>query len=208
MEPPVVERLLALLSDREAEQAKVARMLHDDAGQVLSAIGLHLDVLRGDLTPEQSAQVVDMQKLLEMVIGRIRAASQALHVNVVERAGLGFALEQLASKAREKGSGITVQLQIAPGERWPNEPAHAAYRIVAELIENAMRHSSAQRIEIRMQNGVVEVRDDGRGFDVEKKTSGLGLLLCRHLAKRSRLGFAIQSSTGQGTIVKLTLHGL
>ncbi len=208
MEPPVVEKLLALLSDREAEQAKVARMLHDDAGQVLSAIGLHLDVLRSDLTPEQSAQVVDIQKLLEMVIGRIRAASQALHVNVVERAGLGFALEQLASKAREKGSGIAVQLQIAPGERWPNDPAHAAYRIVAELIENAMRHSGAQRIEIRMQSGVVEVRDDGRGFDVEKKTAGLGLLWCRHLAKRSRLGLALQSGTGQGTIVKLTLHGL
>lgn len=207
MEPPVVDKLLALLSDREAEQAKVARMLHDDAGQVLSAIGLHLDVLRGDLTSEQNAQVVDIQKLLEMVISRIRTASQTLHVNVVERAGLGFALEQLASKARERGSGITVHLQVAPGERWPNDPAHAAYRIVAELIENAIRHAGAQRIEIRMQSGVVEIRDDGRGFDIDKKTVGLGLLLCRHLAKRSRLGFAIQSGTGQGTIVKLTLHG-
>lgn len=207
MEPPVVEKLLALLSEREAEQAKVARMLHDDAGQVLSAIGLHLDVLKGDLTPEQRAQVVDIQKLLELVITRIRAASQALHVNVVERAGLGFALQQLATKAREKGTGMTVQLQVAPGERWPNEPAHAAYRIVSELMENSMRHSGAQRVEIRMQSGVVEVRDDGRGFDPEKKTGGLGLLLCRHLAKRARLGFAIQSGTGQGTIVKLTLHG-
>jgi signal transduction histidine kinase len=208
MEPPVVDKLLALLSAREAEQAKVARMLHDDAGQVLSAIGLHLDVLRGELTPEQSAQIVDIQKLLEMVITRIRAASQALHVNVVERAGLGFALEQLASKARERGSGITVHLQVAAGERWPNDPAHATYRIVAELIENAMQHSNAKRIDIRMQSGVVEVRDDGRGFDVEKKTLGLGLLICRHLAKQARLGFAIQSGTGQGTIVKLTLHGL
>jgi signal transduction histidine kinase len=207
MEPPVVEKLLALLSDREAEQAKVARMLHDDAGQVLSAIGLHLDVLRGELTPEQSAQVVDIQKLLEMVISRIRAASQALHVNVVERAGLGFALEQLATKSREKGAGISVQLQIAPGARWPNEAAHAAYRITGELLENAMRHSGAQRIEIRMQSGTLEVRDDGRGFDVEKKTAGLGLFLCRHLAKRARLGFSLHSGAGQGTIVKLTLHG-
>lgn len=207
MEPPVVERLLALLSEREAEQAKVARMLHDDAGQVLSAIGLHLDVLRGELTPDQSAQVVEIQKLLELVITRIRAASQALHVNLVERAGLGFALQQLATKTREKRADITVQLQVAPGERWPNDPAHAAYRIVSELLENSMQHSGGHRIDIRMQSGVVEVRDDGRGFDAEKKTAGLGLLLCRHLAKRARLGFSIQSGTGQGTIVKLTLHG-
>jgi signal transduction histidine kinase len=207
MDSPVVDRLLALLSEHEAEQVKVARMLHDDAGQVLSAIGLHLEVLRGDLTVEQNEQVVEIQNLLETVITRIRAASQALHVNLVERAGLGFALEQLACKAREKSPELTVQLKLTPGERWPNEPAHAAYRIVDELVENVIRHSGSHRVEIRMQGGVVEVRDEGRGFDVEKRTPGLGLLLCRHLARRAKLGLAIQTKSGQGTIVKLTLHG-
>jgi signal transduction histidine kinase len=207
MESPVVDRLLNLLSETEAEQGKVARMLHDDAGQVLSAIGLHLEVLRGGLTAEQSEQIVEIQQLLETVIARIRAVSRSLHVNLVERAGLGFALEQLACQGRERGSGMMIQLHIAQGERWPNEPAHAAYRIVGELLDNAMRHSAAQRIEIRLQGSTLEVRDDGRGFDAEKKTTGLGLLLCRHLAKRSRLGLAIQTKTGQGTIIKLTLHG-
>ncbi len=200
--------MLGLLAEREAEQAKVARMLHDDAGQVLSAIGLHLDVLRSDLTAEQSGQVVEIQNLLEQVIGRIRAASQALHANVVERAGLGFALEQLVGRAREKAVGVKIRLQVTPGERWPNEPAHAAYRIVAALLENALIHSRAQRIEVRMQSGVVEVRDDGRGFDLEQRTNGLGLLQCRYLAKCAQLGMSIQSTAGQGTIVKLTFHGV
>ena len=208
MELPVIERMLGLLAEREAEQAKVARMLHDDAGQVLSAIGLHLDVLRGDLTAEQSGQVVEIQKLLEHVISRIRAASQALHANVVERAGLGFALEQLVGRARDKAVGVTIRLLVTLGERWPNEPAHAAYRIVDELLENALSHAMAQRIEVRMQAGVVEVRDDGRGFDLERKTSGLGLLQCRYLAKRAKLGMSIQSAAGQGTIIKLTFHGV
>jgi len=200
--------MLGLLAEREAEQAKVARMLHDDAGQVLSAIGLHLDVLRSDLTAEQSGQVVEIQKLLEQVISRIRAASQALHANVVERAGLGFALEQLVGRARDKAVGLTIRLQVTPGERWPNEPAHAAYRIVEALLENALNHAMAQRIEVRMQSGVVEVRDDGRGFDLEQRTKGLGLLQCRYLAKAAKLGMSIQSTAGQGTIVKLTLHGV
>lgn len=200
--------MLGLLAEREAEQAKVARMLHDDAGQVLSAIGLHLDVLRGDLTAEQSGQVVEIQKLLEHVISRIRTASQALHANVVERAGLGFALEQLVGRARDKAVGVTIRLLVTLGERWPNEPAHAAYRIVDELLENALSHAMAQRIEVRMQTGVVEVRDDGRGFDLERKTSGLGLLQCRYLAKRAKLGMSIQSAAGQGTIIKLTFHGV
>ena len=208
MELPVIERMLGLLAEREAEQAKVARMLHDDAGQVLSAIGLHLDVLRTDLTAEQSGQVVEIQKLLEHVISRIRAASQALHANVVERAGLGFALEQLVGRVRDKAVGISVRLLVTPGERWPNEPAHAAYRIVEALLDNALNHAMAQRIEVRMQGGVVEVRDDGRGFDVERKTNGLGLLQCRHLAKSAKLGMSIQSAAGQGTIVKLILHGV
>jgi len=200
--------MLGLLAEREAEQTKVARMLHDDAGQVLSAIGLHLDVLRSDLTAEQSGQVVEIQKLLEQVISRIRAASQALHANVVERAGLGFALEQLVGRARDKAVGVTVRLQVTPGERWPNEPAHAAYRIVEALLANALRHAMAKRIEVRMQSGVVEVRDDGRGFDLEHRTNGLGLLQCRYLAKCAKLGMSIQSTAGQGTIVKLTLHGV
>lgn len=207
MEFPVVEKLLTLLSEKEAEQGRVARMLHDDAGQVLSAIGLHLEVLRSALTAEQSEQIVEIQQLLETVIARIRAVSRTLHVNLVERAGLGFALEQLACQARERGSGMMIQLHIAPGERWPNEPAHTAYRVVGELLDNAMRHSMAQRIEIRLQGTTLEVRDDGRGFDVDKKTAGLGLLLCRHLARRSHLGLVIQTKTGQGTIIKLTLHG-
>ena len=200
--------MLGLLAEREAEQAKVARMLHDDAGQVLSAIGLHLDVLRGDLTAEQSGQVVEIQKLLEYVISGIRAASQALNANVVERAGLGFALEQLVGRARDKAVGVTIRLLVTPGERWPNEPAHAAYRIVEALLENALKHAMAQRIEVRMQAGVVEVRDDGRGFDLEEKLNGLALLQCRYLAKSAKMGMSILSTAGQGTIVKLTLHGV
>lgn len=208
MEPPVLERLLGLLAEREAEQSQVARMLHDDAGQVLSAIGLHLDVLRGDLGPEHSNQVVEIQQLLEHAIGSIRAASQALHINVVERAGLAFALEQLAAKGREQSGEVTVRLLVTPGERWPNGPAHAAYRIVEAVLSNALRHAKAQRIEVRMQGGVIEVRDDGRGFDPTSPTEGLGLLVCRYLARRASVGMTIQSSAGQGTIVKLTLNGL
>src|SRR5260370_11591601 len=80
------QMLLGFVSERESDYARLARFLHDEVGQVLSAVGLQLDALRHDFgagTPELDQRAVDIQQMLETIIGRIRDLSYELNPSVV-----------------------------------------------------------------------------------------------------------------------------
>jgi signal transduction histidine kinase len=92
--------------------ARVARILHDDVGQVLSAIGLQIDVMRMDFVaqaPGIAERSAEIQQLLEKAIDRVRDLSFELNPATVERAGLQFALERMVGRVRQNYKG-TVRL--------------------------------------------------------------------------------------------------
>src|ERR1700724_694224 len=92
----------------------ISRFLHDEVGQVLSAVGLQLDALRHDLgarTPELEQRTSEIQQMLETMIASIRDLSYELNPSVVQRTGLQFALERLAGRFHEAFSG-GVRLQL------------------------------------------------------------------------------------------------
>ncbi len=199
-----------IIEARDRERARISRLLHDEVGQVLSAAGLQLDLLRMDCAqePPLAARIAEAQKLLEQAVGQVRSLSYALNPAIVERAGLKGALEELIERSRKVFSG---RLEFAwdGGLRLPGQAAEACYRIVELALENALRHSGAGRIEVRCRRqgpeAIVEIRDDGCGFaagQAGRPGRGMGLRLMEHLARRGGLELSLASEPEKGTIVK------
>lgn len=206
--------LVAAISEREAQLGRVSRLLHDEVGQVLSAVGLQLDVLRLDLTgqsPEIVPRTLEIQKLLERAMVLVRDLSTELHPSMVDRVGLQYALERLVGRFREGFPG-TVRLLSDPGMRVPPQQARLLYNIAERALDNAMRHAQATQVELLLRPKqkllVLEIRDNGCGFDLEKvrrDIPGSGLLMMDFYASRGGMALAIEAAPGKGTIVKATL---
>jgi signal transduction histidine kinase len=208
--------LVSVMNNREQEGARVSRILHDDVGQVLSAIGLQLDLVRMDVKEDPAAaaqRISDVQRVLEKAISHVRDLSYELNPSVVERAGLKAALDRLVSR-HSAGSSGSIRLLFDHSVRLPAATATAIYKIAEQALDNAVRHSGASVIDVLVKAArggeMLEVRDDGQGFAPDGsrgETPGLGLHLMRHYAAEAGLRFALVSAPGKGTIVRAIHRG-
>jgi signal transduction histidine kinase len=199
---------LQVLSAQEAEHARLARFLHDEVGQSLTAAGMRLDILRMDLeatVPGISARTAEIQSLLEGVVDRIRDLSYELNPNIVERAGFHSALDRLAGRYRRTFPG-TLRLMADSSLRFPSEIGSALYKIAQEAVENAIQHAACSQIEVLVKTAqagpTLEVRDNGCGFSAAANRRKLGLLLMQHYASQAGLRLTIDSQEGKGTTVR------
>lgn len=203
----LADSLVALMNAQEVQSARIARILHDDVNQVLSAAGLHLDLIRmehGTQVPELTAKTAEVQNLLGQVIEQLRELSYEINPAVVERVGLVFALERLAERYRRQHRAPVVQ-KIEPRLRLPLRISSALYRIAEAALENSVKYSSAKRVDLILRGSPgsvkLEIRDDGCGFDLTQPAgSGLGMAMMRHHAALAGGALHIES-TGQGTLV-------
>jgi len=203
--------IVSTINARDVESNRVSRLLHDEVGQVLSAVGLLLDVLKLDYRsqiPELTERVHEIQKMLENAVQQVRSLSYDLNPSVVERAGLQMALDRLVGRYRGQFAGSlrylydsTVRVPLRIGNAW--------YKIAELALENARAHADATRIEIHVRNAqkkvMIEVRDNGKGFslfEAKSNPKGLGLLLIEHYAAQAPIEVDIKSSPGKGTIVR------
>lgn len=204
-------RLVDALSRQQDEMNRVARVLHENVGQVLTVVGLHLDVLRQDYVekaPEIAERTTHIQNLLEKAIEDVRQISYKLNSDIVQRSGLRYALNTLVGRLRES-KGITIRLLLDSKVHVPMAIAPAIYEIVEYAVGNALRHSQGDRIEVVLQpvhDGVrLEIRDNGVGFDLEQARAnarGIGLVWMQHIAAKAGLRFQMSSKAGRGTIVQ------
>jgi PAS domain S-box-containing protein len=203
--------VLGALKAQEFERAMVSRFLHDSMGQNLTALGLQLDLIRMDMesaSPDTCQRIGDIQKLLEEMMESVREYSYELNPSMVERAGLRPALDRLAGRIRTRFPG-TLRLNVDPSLRLDPKLASALYQILQEGVENAVQHSGCSAIEIAVKSTrtgtVLEVRDNGRGFDPADLVSGrrgLGLLSMEHYAAQAGLELVITSTRETGTTVR------
>jgi len=208
---PLARVLAAVINAQEQEGARVARLLHDEVGQILSAVGLHLDVLRMDVeekSPEIAQRIIENQKILEQAVDQVRALSYELNPEIVERAGLQSALDRLVGRYRDI-SKQPIRLLFDSSIRLPMNTATALYKIAECALDNAIKHSGCKKVEVLVQRrgGGVELRvkDDGEGFEPDSAVSdpgGLGLLLMNCYADQGELELNIKSAAGNGTIVR------
>jgi signal transduction histidine kinase len=203
--------VLGALKAQEFQRTMVSRFLHDSVGQNLTAFGLQLDLIRMDLesvSPDTCRRIGDIQKLLEEMMERVREYSYELNPSTVERAGLRPALDRLAGRIRARFPG-TLRLNVDPSLKLDPKLASALFQILQEGVENAVQHSGCSAIEIAVKSTrtatVLEVRDNGRGFDPADLVSGrrgLGLLSMEHYAAQAGLELVITSTRETGTTVR------
>jgi signal transduction histidine kinase len=177
-------------------------------GQILSAIGLQLDLLRMDLTEDVEAasqRIAGIQKVLETAVDQVRDLSYESNPSIVERAGLPFALDRLVGRYRKAFAG-GIRLLFDSSVRVPVEPATALYKIAEQALDNAVAYSGGAQIEIlvkRVKHAVaLEIRDNGKGFTPEQESTGLGLHLMKYQASQAGIQFSVASAPEKGTIVR------
>jgi len=165
------ERALAklsakLLTAQEEERRRIARRIHDEVGQILAAARWAL----------AAGEKEEAEKLLAQGIEALRDLARELRPPLLDEAGLAPALRKLL--ANFSASGIAVDAEIEEA-RYPELVETVAFRVIQEALENVRRHAQARQVFLRVEEEegwlLGEVRDDGKGFDPERTSPGLGL---------------------------------
>jgi two-component system sensor histidine kinase UhpB len=195
------------LAAQEAERHRIAQELHDEVGQHLTVILLGLKQLEREVPEEQREEVALLRESARDGLDDVRRVARRLRPGVLEDLGLTSALAALTNDFG-RHHPAAVQRVIAPGlPGLAHDTELVIYRVAQEALTNTARHSGAERVTlslVRLGNEVVlEVTDDGAGF--EPSRSGAGL---RGMHERSRLvggELRITSRPRQGTTVRLAV---
>ncbi|MCP5114781.1 MAG: hypothetical protein GY953_28465, partial [bacterium] len=145
---PLGQILVAVINAQEQEATRVSRLLHDEVSQLLSAVGLQLDLARGDIagqSPDVAKRIGECQEHLEQAIQHLRRLTYELNPAVVERAGLQTALDRLVGRYR--GERVSIRLLYDSSVHLPAESATAVYKIAECALDNAVLHSGCKLIE-------------------------------------------------------------
>ena len=199
---------------QEEERGMVARELHDEIGQHVTAI--EMEAIRiGRLAPQDQPQREARIQQLRESIARIHHVSrrivQRLRPPSIDRLGLVGALDGLFDRWRENHPEIALSVEIDPRcDALAESRALHLYRIAQESLTNVARHARAQRaaVELRVERDqelVLRVVDDGRGFDAAtpSRTRGYGIDGMRERAEALQGRLEVQSRPGAGTCVQL-----
>ena len=205
-----------LQSVREEERTRVAREIHDELGQALTAIKLDLTALLRDLSTNQEPAVRHCQsilKLLDEAIQSVRRIATDLRPGVLDDLGLVAAVEWAAEEFQAR-TGIQCHVSLPDVDiAMDPERATALFRIFQETLTNVARHANATQVNVRLvQNGdlSLEVRDDGKGISEKQLSAGqsLGILGMRERAMLLGGELTISGGPGKGTIVKVRIPNI
>uniref|UniRef100_A0A7C3SKE8 PAS domain S-box protein n=1 Tax=Desulfobacca acetoxidans TaxID=60893 RepID=A0A7C3SKE8_9BACT len=199
----------SILASQEKERAAIARELHDELGQVLTALRMDavwlLDRVK-ERDPKAAERASAMCQLIDNTIDEVRALATRLRPGVLDDLGLIEALEWYTSEFKRR-TGIACTFKHRNVPRVENLIATAAYRIAQEAMTNVARHSFASQMHVTLQvkDGVLmlTVVDNGCGFDVRKLADSdcLGLAGMRERASLVGGSLEVHSQPGQGTRV-------
>jgi len=195
-----------LLQMQEEEREYLARELHDEIGQCVTAIHAEAVAIRnrGDVEVHEGAR-----SIIE-AIGRIkqmvRSILKRLHPGALAGLGIGAALRELTAGFRQRHPQVLCTLQVAQAvSALQGELGITLYRIVQECLTNISRHAGASNVQIELtrEPGHIElmVRDDGTGFDPYVAGRGFGLLGIRERVKALGGTCRIDSASGRGSTI-------
>jgi len=200
------------IQSQENERKRIARDLHDEVGAMLSVVKLTVGRIEKKAEGGKAKELATETKTyLDDVILQVRRISRSLLPPSLEKLGLYFALEELANWVNKSDQLAIECWKSGEQFRFDSKQELAVFRIVQELVNNAIKHAEASRIliDIRFAKQLVAVvvADDGKGFSPEEKMqTGLGL---RNLESRSEMAnakFKMKSSPGKGTRAIIALQ--
>jgi two-component system, NarL family, sensor histidine kinase UhpB len=194
---------------QEEERERLARELHDEIGQCVTAI--HADAFTihraaaatDSIIHESATAIMDITARIKHMV---RGMLQRLRPAAIQRLGLEGALRELETAFRQRNPRTTCSLTVnLPANDIESDLAMAIYRVVQEGLTNIARHAHASQVTIEVNAGevlTVSLRDDGLGFDPHSVTEGFGLLGM----KERTMGFGgkmtLESVAGQGSLIR------
>lgn len=195
---------------QEDERRRLARDLHDEVNQALTAILLRLEALSQDAPPERAAEVAELKRLVNQAMEELLSLARQLRPQALDDHGLVPAIEAQLSRFAAQG-GVEARLRTDGDPEELGESAQTAiYRTVQEALQNIGRHAAATAVEVELDvegpRAQLRVRDDGSGFNPREGTNRLGL---RGMAERARLvggELDVRSAPGGGTTVTLRIQ--
>jgi PAS domain S-box-containing protein len=200
-----------LIEAQEEERRKLAHELHDEIGQVLTAVILNLEALRSRVAPDAWPKLDESVQVVHQAVEQVRSLSLDLRPSSLGLLGLESALRvYLDRHARRAGLTLEFTSSLA-GRRFAPTLETVCFRIVQEAVTNVLRHARASRcwVELRIDGEVqLAVRDNGVGFDVTTarqgalRGEGFGLLSMQERAQLFGGHLEIDSSPDQGTTVR------
>jgi signal transduction histidine kinase len=200
-----------LISTQESTLRHISRELHDEFGQVLTAIGSMLG-RAGKHAPEGSPLREDLketQEIAQSTLSNIRTLSQALHPVLLEEAGLESTLDSYIPTVGRQ-TGLVTHYE-KKGESFPVETSAGVhiYRVLQEALNNVSRHSGASEAWIWLKYSAdsleLEVEDHGTGFVAEKMQRGIGLVAMRERAELIGGTLTVSPRVQGGTVVRLQI---
>jgi signal transduction histidine kinase len=203
-----------LVTAREEERRRLRRDLHDGLGPQLAALALKIETVRNRFAENQNldAALVDLTERTQAAVSDIRRLVYALRPPALDELGLLAAIRQAAEQYSQPGDR-SPQVTVDAPPSLPALPAAvevAAYRIVQEALNNAVRHSAAStcrvRVSLESERDILrlEIADDGCGLPAQHRT-GVGLVSMRERAEELGGRFSIEAPSSGGTIVKVEL---
>jgi signal transduction histidine kinase len=198
-----------LIATQESTLRYISRELHDEFGQILTAMGAVLGRAR-NASPENSqlrADLLEVREIAQSALDKVRSLSQALHPVMLDEAGLEHTIEWYLPVV-ERQTGITITYGKT-GVPFPvsGSPAVHIYRVLQEALNNIARHSGAKKAWVRLHFAAdrleLEVEDHGTGFSAERAKRGLGLVAMKERAELLGGTLAFDNPSVGGTVVRL-----
>ena len=210
------ELLRKVISAQEEERKRIARELHDDTSQALAALGLALEtasVAPAADAEEVKARIESIKPMAVRMLEEVRKLILDLRPTILDDLGLVPAIRWYAEN-RLKPQGVKVQMETAGIERrLPPEMETALFRVAQEAVTNIARHAEAENVvmslEISESQVIIEVEDDGKGFDLASvakpadKGQGLGLMGMKERVALFGGTLSVETAPGAGTQLRI-----
>jgi PAS domain S-box-containing protein len=215
----IADETVRLMKIQDEERRRIARDLHDSAGQTLTVLGLSIAQLIQNaerVAPQLAKEGRQIEEIVQQLHSEIRTTSYLLHPPLLDEAGLTSALDWYVQGVGER-SGVAIELVFSDGfARLPADMELAIFRVVQECLTNIHRHSESKTAFIRIasENGSVciEVRDEGKGIspermvEIEARGSGVGIAGIRERLRQFGGTMKIESDqTGTRVLATIAL---
>lgn len=212
-----VELLHRIVTAQEDERQRIARDLHDQLGQRLTALRLKLAAVRSltDDESEVSSRITRLQEIAATIDKEVSFLSTQLRPSLLDDLGLEEALKAYTDDwARHYDIGLEFHSNLSLVDRIPKEAETHFYRIAQEGLNNIVKHANARKVSVLLERTVntivLVIEDDGSGFDQQEsadRTSRQGLGLVGMLERANLIGadLEIESENGSGTTIYVRL---
>lgn len=195
----------ARLTAQDQERSEISQELHDNVNQVLTTVKLYNEIALKDKFTNTELLEKSVQQL-NFCIETIRSLTRKLSTPVAQEMDLDEAIKDLANSITDtKKVAVQVSFNGIKGDSLNTTLKISIYRIVQEQLTNILKYAEAKNAEvilIRSHDGIIlKVKDDGRGFDIQKKRKGIGITNMVQRAEAYGGSLHIESKIGMGTVL-------